>query len=99
MINIEVDYEELKRIYIDKVEEHLKEIESNHYFMNTKQLCDYLNMSWPSIEKKFLYEYEFGAIRLGSKWLFNRKQVDKYMDSYYEKVRANGGDILKYKSK
>lgn len=99
MISIQIDQAELERIYIEKVEERLKEIESTHYFMNTKQLCAYLNMSWPTIERNFLYEEGFGALRCGSKWLFNTKQVDKFLDEYYQQVMKNGGDILNYKKK
>ncbi|MBE1557008.1 DNA-binding protein [Sporosarcina limicola] len=99
MIQIEINQDQLERLYLQKVEERLNEIESKHYFMDSKQLTTYLNMSWPTVVKHFLYEEEFGAIRLGSKWLFNRKEVDKYMDKFYKAVRDSGGDIQKYVSK
>jgi len=99
MITFNIDKELLTELYLQKVEERLDEIESKHYFMDSKQLTAYLNMSWPTVVKHFLYEEEFGAIRLGSKWLFNRKQVEKYMDKFYTAVRESGGDIQKYVNK
>ncbi|WKA55351.1 group-specific protein [Planococcus shixiaomingii] len=99
MFNIEIDEEKLTALYLEKVEEHLQEIETEMYFMNSKQLAAYLNLSWNSICTHFLYDEDFPKIRIGSKWLFNRREIQEYMDKYYEEVRNNGGDILKYNRK
>ncbi|WP_203248646.1 hypothetical protein [Sporosarcina beigongshangi] len=45
MITIEVDQEKLKELYLQKIDEHLQELESEVFFMNSKQLAKYLNMS------------------------------------------------------
>lgn len=95
MITLEIDQKELKDLYLQKVEERLKEIEETVFFMNSKQLTAYLNMSWASVEKHMLHDEEFGAIRLGSKWLFHKKTVDEYMNKFYKNVRDNGGNIQK----
>ncbi|WHX25137.1 helix-turn-helix domain-containing protein [Virgibacillus halodenitrificans] len=99
MIHFEIDEEQLKDLYLEKVEEKLEELEAEVFFMNSKQLSAYLNMSWNTIVEHLLYEDDFPSIRLGSKWLFNRKEVKAYMEKYYEAVRNNGGDILRYKRK
>jgi excisionase family DNA binding protein len=99
MINFEIDQELLKELYLQKVEEHLQEIEMEVFFMDSKQLATYLNMSWNTIVSHLLYDEKFPKVRLGSKWLFNRKEVQEFMEKYYLEVRNNGGDILKYKRK
>lgn len=99
MINVEIDQEQLKELYLHKVEEHLKEIDLEVFFMDSKQLANYLNMSWNTIVSHLLYDEDFPKVRLGSKWLFNRKEVQEFMKNYYVEVRNNGGDILKYKRK
>ncbi|CDQ41531.1 helix-turn-helix domain-containing protein [Virgibacillus salexigens] len=99
MIHLEIDEEHLKDLYLEKVKEKLEELESEVFFMNSKQLSAYLNMSWNTIVENLLYEDNFPSIRLGSKWLFNRKEVEAYMEKYYNAVRNNGGDILRYKRK
>ncbi|WP_057915811.1 MULTISPECIES: helix-turn-helix domain-containing protein [Peribacillus] len=99
MISFEIDQELLKALYIQKVEEHLREIEQEVFFMDSKQLATYLNMSWNTIVSNLLYDEDFPKVRLGSKWLFNRKEVQEFMKAYYVEVRNNGGDILKYKRK
>lgn len=97
MIQVYIDQEELKEMYLAKLDERIKEIEQEVFFMNSKQLQKYLNMSWSSIVEHLLYDPEFGAIRLGARWLFHKRQVDTYMQLYYEEVRDNGGDIQKYR--
>ncbi|MEK3889637.1 helix-turn-helix domain-containing protein [Bacillus sp. FSL K6-3431] len=99
MIRVEIDEQELKNIYLQKVEERLEELESVVFFMNSKQLCEYLNMSWNTIVDSFLYDEEFPSLKVGTKWLFNRKEVQKYMEKYYDEVKINGKDILKYRRK
>lgn len=97
MIQVNIDQEQLKALYLEKMEERIKEIEETVFFMNSKQLQNYLNMSWNSIDKHFLHDPEFGAIRIGAKWLFNKRQVDSFMQKFYIDVRAQGGDIQKFK--
>lgn len=99
MIHVQIDNEALKALYLERVNEHLKEIEETVFFMNSKQLQKYLNMSWSSIETYFLHDPEFGSIRLGSRWLHHKRQVDSYMERYYQEVKQNGGDITAYKRK
>ena len=67
MIILKVDLEKLKELYLQKIGEHLQELESEVFFMNSKQLAKYLNMSWNTIVTKNLFNVEFPKIRLGSK--------------------------------
>ena len=99
MLHLEIDEEQLRDLYLEKVEEKLEELNAEVFFLNSKQLAAYLNMSWNTIVEHLLYRDDFPSIRLGSKWLFNRKEVETYMEKYYMAVRNNGGDILRYKKK
>jgi hypothetical protein len=45
MITIKVDQEKFKELYLQKIDEHLQELESEVFFMNSKQLGTYLNVS------------------------------------------------------
>ncbi|MCB5238901.1 DNA-binding protein [Niallia circulans] len=87
MIEIKVDEEELKALYIDEIQKRLDEIELESLFMDSKQLCAVLSMSWPTVEKLFLVDPNFPSIRVGKKWLFHRKQVQEYVDRWYIETR------------
>ncbi|MGO1059341.1 hypothetical protein ACTL32_09465 [Planococcus sp. FY231025] len=97
MIQVSIDEKALEELYLQKVEERLNQLESHLFYMNSKQLQNYMNVSWSTIEKHFLYDEKFGAIRLGSRWLFNKKIVDEYLENHYWQVRQNGGDMLSWK--
>lgn len=96
MIQVQINEEELKALYLQRLDERLKEIEQDVFFMNSAQLQKYLNMSWSTIEKLFLHDPEFGATRLGSRWLFHKETVKSYMEKRYEAVRSSSGDFLKH---
>ena len=80
MIEIKLDDEEVKALFLAEVKLRLDKIELEALLMNSKQLCKYLSLSWPTIEKVFLSDPNFPRIRIGSKWLFPRKEVERYID-------------------
>jgi excisionase family DNA binding protein len=92
MIKIEIDEEEIKKIIKEQVRQQLeKEIES--LMIDVNDLCKMVNMSRPTVEKLFIYNSKFPAIRVGKKWLFYRKEVEKYIEEWFKEVRKNGGSI------
>lgn len=96
MINVDIDQSHLEEIIREELKAKIEEIEKNIFFMDSKQLQEVVNMSWNSIVTHFMSDPEFPKIRLGNKWLFNRKEVFAYLDKFYEAVRDSGGDIQKY---
>lgn len=86
MIDIKVNEEELKSIYLAEVRKRLDEIELQTMLMNSKQLCKMLSLSWPTVERIFLSDPNFPKIRIGAKWVFNRREVQEYVDRW-SKIR------------
>ncbi len=93
MIEFQLDEEKLREIFEQKVDEYLKQMEHESFFMTFKDLSSYLNMSNVTIREFLLWREDFPKIRLGSKWLFPRKEIGPYMEKYLEEVKAAGGDI------
>lgn len=93
MITLNINEEMLKEMYNQKIEEYLSTVERESMFMTFNDLVKYLNMSNVSIREFLLWRNDFPKIRLGSKWLFPRKEVAAFMMKYLEEVRAVGGDI------
>jgi phage pi2 protein 07 len=83
--------ESLKELYITEVQKHLEKIEMDTMLMDSKHLCKMLNLSWPTIEKLFLSDPRFPIIRIGKKWAFNRKEVQEYIDRWFDEIRQQGG--------
>ncbi len=95
---MEINEEVLGEMITELVEEHIEafQLEEKLYFMNTRQLEEYVGMSWPTITKVFLGDPDFPILRKGKHYIFHKKELDLYLDRYYEEVKVNGGDVLKY---
>ncbi|WHZ03392.1 DNA-binding protein [Neobacillus sp. YX16] len=82
MIEIKMDDEHLKKIYLDEVQKRLDKFELQVLLLDSKQLCKLLSLSWPTVEKIFLSDPNFPRMRVGTKWVFNRREVQVYVDRW-----------------
>lgn len=87
MIDIKVNQTELKALYMAEIQKRLDQIELESLLMDSRQLCKMLSLSWPTVEKEFLRDPNFPKIRIGKKWLFNRNEVQKYIDQWSINIR------------
>jgi excisionase family DNA binding protein len=87
MVEIKLDDNELKAIYLVEVRKRLNELELQSLLMDTKQLCKMLSLSWPTVEKLFLRDPNFPSMRVGKKWLFNRNQVQDYINRWSIEIK------------
>ncbi|WP_153731568.1 group-specific protein [Sporosarcina obsidiansis] len=97
MIEIAIDRNQIEEMAREAIREKLKAIDQEVYFMDSKQVLKYVNMSWNSFNTHILNDPNFhAAIRLGNKWLFDKKELDQYLADFFIAVRDVGGDIQKY---
>lgn len=104
MLNISLDENELKTIYDEalqkrldswdkQVQQRLDDLENQSMLLDMKELCKRLNLSRPTVEKLFIYDPKFPAIRVGKKWVFNRKEVEEYINRWSIDVKKKGGSV------
>lgn len=93
MIEIKVNENELKAIYQAEIQKRLDVIEFQSLLMDSKQLCKMLSLSWPTVEKLFLRDPNFPKMRVGTKWLFNRNEVQSYINCWTKGIKRKGGLI------
>lgn len=93
MLNISLDENELKKVYLEEVRKRVEEIEEQMLLIDTKELCKMLSLSRPTVEKLFINNKEFPSLRVGKKWLFPRKEVEEYIKRWSNDVRKKGGII------
>lgn len=94
MIQIQLDDEQLKELYLEEVRKRVEIFESETLLMDSKQLCKMLSLSWPTVEQKFLRDPNFPSMRVGNKWLFNRKEVQEYINNWSIDVRTKFGGVV-----
>ncbi|MFB3166559.1 helix-turn-helix domain-containing protein [Neobacillus sp. 179-C4.2 HS] len=93
MLNISLDESELKKLYLEEVRKRADVFEEQMLLIDTKELCKMLSLSRPTVEKLFIFNPDFPSMRVGKKWLFNRKEVEEYINRWSINVRKKGGQV------
>jgi len=93
MLNISLDENELKKLYLEEVRKRVDEIEEQKLLIDVNELCNMLSLSRPTVEKLFIYNPNFPSLRVGKKWLFPRKEVEEYIKRWSIDVRKKGGVV------
>jgi predicted DNA-binding transcriptional regulator AlpA len=87
MIQITLNEEELKAMYLAEVHKKLEEFEAELILLDSKQLCKMLSLSWPTVQQTFLADPDFPQMRIGTKWVFNKREIQEYIDTWSVKYR------------
>ncbi|MGE1211577.1 group-specific protein [Bacillus pumilus] len=59
MLNIKIDEEEVRKLYIDELEKHLKKLDTEKLFWNTKELEYQTSMCMNTMQKEFFFDEDF----------------------------------------
>lgn len=79
MLNIQVNEIELRKVYLEKIEEKLKEIETELLFWDSRELEKRTCMSWNTIQKEFFYHPDFPKRKVGGKWYFPTQETKAFL--------------------
>ena len=87
MIEIKLDENEVKKMYIEKLEEHMDKMDKEFLFWDTDDLVKQTRLSWGTIQKEFFYDPKFIKYKLGRKWLFPAKETKEFLMEWAETKR------------
>lgn len=79
MLNIQIDEQEVKQLYLQKVEEKLKEVDKELVFWDANELKRRTCMSWNNIQEKFFFDPRFQKYKVGNKWVFPADATKKFL--------------------
>lgn len=79
MLNIEIDENEVRELYLKRLEEKIKEIDNELVFWDTNELKRRTCLSWNTIQDKFFYDPRFPKFKVGQKWLFPAEETKKFL--------------------
>ena len=79
MINIQIDEEEVKSMYLSKLEEKMKEVEAEVVFWDRNTLIRVTNLSWNTITDHFFHDPKFPKYKVGKKWLFPAQEAKQFL--------------------
>jgi hypothetical protein len=79
MINVQINEEEVRQIYLEKLAEKLKDFDAELVFWDSKELCKRTCMSWNFIQEQFFFDPRFPKKKVNSKWLFPAKETREFL--------------------
>ncbi|WP_096199485.1 group-specific protein [Bacillus sp. FJAT-45350] len=88
MLNVQVDTEEVRQLYLEKLEEKVKEIDKELVFWDTNELKRRTCLCWNTIQKEFFFHPEFPKYKVGNKWMFPAEDTKKFLLTW---LREKGG--------
>ncbi|MBT2722277.1 DUF771 domain-containing protein [Bacillus sp. ISL-46] len=79
MLSVQIDEQEVKQLYLEKLEEKVKEVDKELVFWDRKELLRRTCLSWNTILEKFFYDPRFPKHKVGAKWLFPADEAKRFL--------------------
>lgn len=79
MLNIKIDEEEVRKLYIDELEKHLNKLDNEKLFWNTKELEYQTSMCMNTMQKEFFFDKDFPKRKIGNKWYYPVAQTKEFL--------------------
>lgn len=87
MIQIQVDEQVVKQLYIDAINRKIEEFEADLVFWDTKELKRRTRMSWNTIQDTFFHNEQFPKVKVGGKWYFPAKECERFLLKWLNEMR------------
>jgi hypothetical protein len=84
MLNIQIDEDQVKEIYLQKLQERMREIEKSFLFWDTAELKRQTHLSWNTIQKEFFFDPRFPKHKVGGKWMFPAEKTKTFLLEWIE---------------
>lgn len=98
MFHINIDEDEARDMLQQAIDERVDELARQKYFMNYKELSEYLNLSKPTIED-LLIKNGLRYFMVGSTYRFKKSDVDEFMDHITSQMDSRNNDLKNLKLK
>lgn len=82
LLSISINEEELKQIYRERIEEIVKQIDTEFVFWDTKELKKRTCMSWNTIQDNFFNDPRFPKMKIGGKWYFPVRETREFLQHW-----------------
>lgn len=87
MIQVQIDEEEVRQLYLKKIEEKIREVDAEKVFWDSKELMRRTCMSWNTIQKEFFYDSRFPKFKVGGKWYFPATETKEFLLQWLKERR------------
>jgi len=90
LIQLQIDQEQLKELYMNEVKKRLDQIEQEVTYWDAKELRRQTNMSWNTIQDKFFHNPDFPKFSTGNKWYFPAKECRAFLERWARENQYQG---------
>lgn len=87
MLTVQIDEHEARELYLEKVDERIKEFDADFIFWDSKELKRRTCLSWNTIQKEFFFEPNFPKFKVGGKWMFPAKETREFLVKWLKEKR------------
>ncbi|MCF6094331.1 DUF771 domain-containing protein [Microaerobacter geothermalis] len=79
MLDIQINQQEVRQLYLEKLKEKIKEVDSELVFWDAAELKRRTCMSWNTIQKEFFFDPRFPKYKVGNKWYFPAQETKEFL--------------------
>ncbi|MFZ3580321.1 excisionase family DNA-binding protein [Virgibacillus sp. DJP39] len=97
MLDIKIDELTVNNMMEKAIQEKIDELANEKYFLTYKELSDYLNISKPIIDDRFV-KNGLNYYKIGKKYLFKKKEVEEYLDNITAQMDLKNNDFMYFKN-
>jgi phage pi2 protein 07 len=83
-VNFEVDENEVRRMYSEKIAEAIKEADYELVFWDSAELKRRTCLSWNTIQDSFFFDPRFPKRKIGNKWYFPVRETRKFLETWLQ---------------
>lgn len=80
IVTVSIDETEIRKLFNERVEALLHEIDSEYVFWDTAELKKRTCMSWNTIQDTFFYDPRFPKRKVGGKWYFPVDETKNFLE-------------------
>ncbi|MCE4048045.1 group-specific protein [Bacillus sp. Au-Bac7] len=79
MLSIQIDQEEVKQMYMEKLKEKISEVDAELVYWDANELKRRTCMCWNTIQKEFFFDPRFPKYKVGNKWYFPADNAKQFL--------------------
>jgi hypothetical protein len=89
MLNIQVNEQEVRQLYLAKLDEVIKEVDKELVFWDRNELLRRTCLSWNTIQEYFFFDPRFPKYKIGKKWAFPAEETKKFLLQWLSEQSTN----------
>ncbi|MED3965021.1 group-specific protein [Niallia circulans] len=79
MLSIQIDQNEVKQMYMEKLKEKISEVDAELVYWDANELKRRTCMCWNTIQKEFFFDPRFPKYKVGNKWYFPADNAKQFL--------------------